>query len=173
MVEKMKTDVDRLLLDWTIKKCLHRFCWNFIFFIFLTKSCLSTSGFIFSIISRILKSKFYVFLTQTCRNLKSIKFANLFDGRLWHTGKICWVNKQWLLEKNIKKWRMRQQSMHDKHELDARSYMFVEQTNARYCNDCAWSQNTANINLLIFGTQTKNNILSKQYHFDFFVSGAN
>ena len=29
-----------------------------------------------------------------------------------------------------------------------------------------WSQNTANVGLLIFDTQTKNNILSKQYPFD-------
>ena len=55
---------------------------------------------------------------------------------------------------------MRQQSMHDKHEFDARSYKFIEPTNARYCNECVisehckcWSPNIRHLN-------------QKQYPFD-------
>ena len=43
------------------------------------KSNLSTSIFIFSTISQILLTKFYVLLPQTYRNLKSIKFTNFLS----------------------------------------------------------------------------------------------
>ena len=57
-------------------KCPVHFAKIALYFIFGTKSSLSTSVFIFSNIYQILKTKFYIFWTQTCRNLKSIKFAN-------------------------------------------------------------------------------------------------
>ena len=44
------------------------------------------------------------------------------------------------MEKHIKNWQMRQQSMHDKHEFDARSYKFVEPTKASYCNEYVISE---------------------------------
>ena len=45
-----------------------------------------------------------------------------------------------LWEKHIKNSRMRQQSMRDKHEFDARSYKFVGSTNTRYCNKSVISE---------------------------------
>ena len=53
------------------KKNFVIFCQNWTFCIFETKSSLSTSVFIFSTISQILKTKFHVVWTQTCRNLMS------------------------------------------------------------------------------------------------------
>ena len=47
-----------------------------LFFIFQTKSCLSASVFIFSAVSQLLYTKFYLFWTQKCRNVKSIQFSN-------------------------------------------------------------------------------------------------
>ena len=44
------------------------------------------------------------------------------------------------MEKHISNWRMRQQSVYDKHEFDARLYKFVRPTNARYCNECVISE---------------------------------
>ena len=75
MVEKIKTDVDRLLLVSTMKKqCPIYFAETELFFNFETKNSLSTSVFIFTI-SQISKIKFYVLQTEACRNLKAIKFA--------------------------------------------------------------------------------------------------
>ena len=76
MVEKMKTDVDRLLLVLIMEKNFQNILWNYTFIIFETKSSLSTSFFNFSTISHIFKTKFYVLWTSTCRNLKTVKFAN-------------------------------------------------------------------------------------------------
>ena len=47
------------------------------FFIFPNKTYVSAFIFMFPTISQILKSKFYVLWTQTCRNLKSTKFFDL------------------------------------------------------------------------------------------------
>ena len=78
MAEKIKMDVDRLLLILIMKtKFPIYFAKIELFSNFETKSSLSTSVFIFSAISQILKTTFYVFWTQTYRNLKSIKFALL------------------------------------------------------------------------------------------------
>ena len=86
IVEKLKTDVDRLLLVFKMKNSLisqniseilllvskmkksliSQNILEFFFSIIKTKSSLSSSVFIFSIISQILKTKFYVFWTQTC-----------------------------------------------------------------------------------------------------------
>ena len=67
----------KLLLLWRIKKM---FFINFakieFIFIFYTKNRLSMCVFIFSTIYQICKTKFYVFWTQACRNLKYIKFSN-------------------------------------------------------------------------------------------------
>ena len=75
---KNKMDIHRLLLVLIIKKKFRQILLklNF-FFIFQTKSSLSTSAFIFSTIFQILKTKFHLLRRQTWRNLKSIKFANL------------------------------------------------------------------------------------------------
>ena len=43
---------------------------------FQIKSCLSTSAFVFFTIFQILERKFYVFWSQTCKNFKSMQFAN-------------------------------------------------------------------------------------------------
>ena len=61
IVEKMKTDVDRLLLVSKMKKSsiLGKYIRDFLFII-KTKSSLSTSVFIFVTISQILKTKCYV-----------------------------------------------------------------------------------------------------------------
>ena len=69
MIETIKTDVDRLLLVSKFKKSsiVKKYIENF-FFIVKTKSSLSMSVFIFSAISQILQTAFYVFCTQTCRN---------------------------------------------------------------------------------------------------------
>ena len=72
MINKVKLDVDILLLK---KKILIDFAKIEIFIIFQTKSSLSTSSFIFSTIYQILKTK-YEFWAYSCRNLKSIIFAN-------------------------------------------------------------------------------------------------
>ena len=45
-------------------------------FFFWTEICLSTSAFTFDSITKILKTEFYLFCTQTYRNLKSVKFSN-------------------------------------------------------------------------------------------------
>ena len=76
MAEKIKTDLDRLLLV-LIRKTNFSIYFAKIkpFFKFETKSILSTTFFIFSNISAILETQFYTLWTQTCRNLKSIKFA--------------------------------------------------------------------------------------------------
>ena len=77
MMEKIKTEVDRLLLVLTIKRIFPIYFAKIdLFFNFESKSSLSTSVFILSTIFQILKGTFHVLYTQTCRNLKSIKFAN-------------------------------------------------------------------------------------------------
>ena len=58
------------------KKILIYFAKIELFSILETRSSLSMPVFIFSTISQISKTKFHVIWTQTCRNLKSIKFAN-------------------------------------------------------------------------------------------------
>ena len=52
---------------------------NSIFFHLPNRKLFIYVFFIFSTISRILKTKFFVFWTQKCRNLKSIKFANFLN----------------------------------------------------------------------------------------------
>ena len=79
MVEKMKTEVDRLLFVLIIKKKFPKYSEKLNFFNFQTKSSLSTFVFIFSNISKILETKFYAPWTQTCRNLKSIKFSSFLS----------------------------------------------------------------------------------------------
>ena len=71
--------IEKLLLNFFMtvtKKIPIYFAKIELFYKFETKTNLSTSVFIFSTISQILKIIFYVFWAQTCRNLKSIKFAN-------------------------------------------------------------------------------------------------
>ena len=62
MVEKIKTNIDRLLLDFKLKKSsiLAKYISTF-FFMIETKSRIFMSGFIFSTIFQILKNKFYAF----------------------------------------------------------------------------------------------------------------
>ena len=65
MVEKIETDVDKLLLVLTMNRIFPIYIAKIeLFFNFETKSSLSTSIFIFTIISQILKKKkkFHVFL---------------------------------------------------------------------------------------------------------------
>ena len=70
MLEKIKTDVDGLLSVLIMKtKISVYFAKIKLFFIFETRNGLSTSVFIFSTISQILKTKFHVAWTQTCRSL--------------------------------------------------------------------------------------------------------
>ena len=77
MLEKIKTDVDGILLFLIMEKKISVYFAKIeLFIISEIKSSLSTSVFIFSTISQILKTKFHVVWTQTCRNLKSIKLAN-------------------------------------------------------------------------------------------------
>ena len=69
-------DVDRLLLVSKLKECsILANTYRKLFFNFETKSSLSTSVSIFSIISQILKTKFYVFWAQTCRKSKNQKYV--------------------------------------------------------------------------------------------------
>ena len=75
MIEKVKLDVDKLLLVLTTRKVLIGFAKIELFLFFKPKVVLSMSAFTFSIISQILETKCYAFWTQTCRNLKSIIFA--------------------------------------------------------------------------------------------------
>ena len=80
MAGKIKMGADRLFLVSIMKKNLLIYFVTLNFFIIIkTKSNLSTPVFIFSAISQILETKFYVFCTQTCRNLKSMKFVNLLS----------------------------------------------------------------------------------------------
>ena len=73
----IKIDRDRLLLILIIKKNAWLNSAEMVLsFIFEIKSSLSTSIFISSNISEILNTKFHVLRTQTCTNLKSIKFAS-------------------------------------------------------------------------------------------------
>ena len=77
IVEKIKTDVDKLLLVLTMKIFFSIYFAKIELFLnFETKRSLSTSVFIFSTISQILKRNCYVLQTQTCRNLRSIKLSN-------------------------------------------------------------------------------------------------
>ena len=82
MLNKIQTDAGRLhlVLKMTKSSSLAKSIEKFIFII-KTKSSLSTSVFILSTISQILKTKFYVFWKQTCRNLKSIEFASFLTIR--------------------------------------------------------------------------------------------
>ena len=80
MSEKIKVDVDRLLLVLIIKTTFPIYFAKIeLFFNFETQSSLSTFVLIFFNISEILETKFYALWTQTCRNLKSIKFANFLS----------------------------------------------------------------------------------------------
>ena len=78
MVDRIKTDVDRLLLVPKMKKMF-----NFTkyiskpFFSIKTKSNLSTSVFIFSTIFQILETKFYVFLDTNIWKLDQILHMKL------------------------------------------------------------------------------------------------
>ena len=61
MVEKIKTDVDKLFFFFTVKKNFPIYFAKIeLLFNFETKSSLSTSVFIFSAISQILNRKFHV-----------------------------------------------------------------------------------------------------------------
>ena len=82
MVEKIKTNVGRLLLVLIMKTNFPIYFAKIeLFFNFETKCTLSTSVFIFPNTSKILETTFYVFWTQTCRNLKSIKFVSFQVSR--------------------------------------------------------------------------------------------
>ena len=73
MVEKIKTDIDRLFLVFTMNKhFLIYFAKVELFFNFETKSSLSTPVFISSTIFQILKRKFYVLY-----KLKHVETNNL------------------------------------------------------------------------------------------------
>ena len=73
-------DVDRLLLVLIMKTNFPIYFAKIELFLnFETKSSLSASVFIFSNILEIFEIKFYALWTQTCRNLKSIKFANFLS----------------------------------------------------------------------------------------------
>ena len=80
MIEKIETNVDRLLSVSKLNKNFGYIAEIELFFNFEIKSSLSTSIFILSIVSQILKRIFHVLKTQTCRNLKSFKFANLLSN---------------------------------------------------------------------------------------------
>ena len=68
MVEKIKMDVDKLLLLSTMNTILPIYIAKIgLFFNSETKISLSTSVFIFTTISKILKRTFYIFWTRTCR----------------------------------------------------------------------------------------------------------
>ena len=70
-------DVDRRLLVLIMKiKIMIDLTKIELFFICQIKSSLSTSAFIFSTVSQILRTKFDEFWTQRCRNLKPIKSAD-------------------------------------------------------------------------------------------------
>ena len=88
MLEKIKTDEDRLLLVSKLKKSsiLAKYIEKF-FFIIKTKSSLSTSVFIFSAISQILKTTFYVFWTQTCRNWTKLFISTCYFSQVSHAVK--------------------------------------------------------------------------------------
>ena len=60
ILEKIKTNVDRLLLVWKLKKFNFSEYFGNFFFIIKTKSSLSTSVFIFSTISQILETTFNI-----------------------------------------------------------------------------------------------------------------
>ena len=79
MAQKIKTDVDRLLLVLIMKKkYVDIFCKIELLFLFSKPKVVYVRTFLFyRPFSQILRTKFCVFWTQTCRNRKSIKFANL------------------------------------------------------------------------------------------------
>ena len=80
MVEKIKPDVDKLLLVLTIKKMFPIYFAEIKLFLNRkTKSSLSSSVFIFANIFEILKTKFYALWTQTWRNIKSIIYATFLN----------------------------------------------------------------------------------------------
>ena len=69
-------DVDKLLLVLTMNGIFPVYIHKIkLFFNFQTKNGVSTSVFIFSVISQILKTKVYEVCRQKCRNLKSIKYS--------------------------------------------------------------------------------------------------
>ena len=72
MVVKIKTDVDRLVFVLRVKQNVPVYFAKIKLFLKFRNQ--KQSVFIFYTISQILKRKFYVFQTQICRNLKSIKF---------------------------------------------------------------------------------------------------
>ena len=66
MIEKIKTDVDRQLSVFPMKKHFPIYYAKIgLFFYFVTKSSLSTSVFIYSKISQILETKYYVLWAQS------------------------------------------------------------------------------------------------------------
>ena len=77
----MKTDVDRLYWVLIMEKKNYPIYFSKIelFFNFETKSSLSMFVFFFFTISQIKKKIVYVLWIQTCRNVKSIKFANFLS----------------------------------------------------------------------------------------------
>ena len=80
MAEKIRIEVDRILWVLIVKTNFPIYFAKIeLFFNFETKSSLSKSVFIISNIPEILEPKFYVLWTQTCRNLKSIKFVNFLS----------------------------------------------------------------------------------------------
>ena len=70
MEDKIKTDIDRLLLVPKLKKSsiLAKYIEKFVFIVKTKSSLISMSVSIFSTISQILKTKLYVFWTQTCKS---------------------------------------------------------------------------------------------------------
>ena len=67
---------------------------------FETKSSLSPSVFIFSKITEIFETKLYVLWAQTCRNLKSIKFANYLNHMPLRKRRIYFLHFQ-ILKRNM------------------------------------------------------------------------
>ena len=80
MVQKIKTDVDGLLLILIIKQifAIH-FAENEFVLIFCTESSLSKPVFIFSTIFKIKKNIFHIFWVKSCRNLIFIEFADFLS----------------------------------------------------------------------------------------------
>ena len=85
IVEKIKTDVNRLLLISKMKKSsiLEKYTEKFVFII-KTKNSPSTSVFIFSDISQILKTKFDIFWTLTCRNWTQLFTCTFYFSQVSH-----------------------------------------------------------------------------------------
>ena len=93
-------NVGRIILVLKMKKSsiLAKYIGNF-FFIIKLESSLSTTVFIYSTISQISKTKFYVFWTQTCRNWTKLLTLSYYFSHVTHGLKVVVPKIRFLVTK--------------------------------------------------------------------------